>query len=203
MVFDMGEVCATRRQTEDEAPALLANDDPMGLAIRSVCIDFLLVEESDDISVSERLVARLDGSLVLGDELDEAGEDFWEICDAYSGDLGAIAEIARNEGVLETVIGSSRTVLFIRQLELAREIIDAENFREFFDLIPRAIFRLYNVHPDLLCHLVAEREGYYDEAAASTLLDPRSVDGYSPLLYADCGFKLDETGAMLYRLIGL
>lgn len=40
-------------------------------------------------------------------------------------------------------------------------------------------------------------------AAASALLDPRSVDGYSPLIYAERGFTLDKTGAMLYRLIGL
>ena len=118
-------------------------------------------------------------------------------------ELGSIAEIARDEGVLEDEVGMSRTVLFIRQLDLAREVIDAENFREFFDLVPRACFLLHNVRPDLLCYLVAERDGYYDEAAASALLDPRSVDGYSPLLYADCGFKLDKSGSMLYRLVEL
>lgn len=204
MLFNLEDVCGARRETPEDAPVWLMSDDPMGLAIRNVSMDFLLVEEGDDdLQATERLVARLDGMIVLGDEIDEAGEDFWEICDACSGDLGAVAEIARSEGVLETAIGTSRTVLFIRQLDLAREILDAENFRDFFDLIPRATFRLYNVHPDLLCYLVAELEGYYDRAAASALLDPRSVDGYSPLIYAECGFTLDKTGAMLYRLIGL
>ena len=203
MLFNMTDVFGVRRKTNDDAPMWLLADDAMSLAIRDVSVDFLLVHENDDLSASDELVARLDGMLVLGDEIDATGEGFWEVCDGYNGDLGALAEFADNEGVLETEIGTSRTVLFIRQLDLARDILDAENFREFFDLVPRAVFLLYNVHPDLLCYLVADREGYYDEAAASALLDPRSVDGYSPLIYADCGFKLDKTGEMLYLLIGL
>ena len=203
MVFDMGEVFGIRRETGREEPAWLMCDDATSLAIRNVAIDFLRIHEDDDMITTEELVARLDGMLVLGYEIDKAGEGFWEVCDGYSGDLGAIAEIARDEGVLETEIGMSRTVLFIRQLDLAREVIDSEGFRGFFDLVPRACFLLHNVQPDILCYLVAEREGYYDEAAASALLDPRSVDGYSPLLYADCGFKLDKSGAMLYRLVEL
>ena len=202
MVFDMGEVFGVRRETGREEPAWLMSDDATSLAIRDVAIDFLQIREDDDMITTEELVARLDGMLVLGYEIDKAGEGFWEVCDGYSGELGAIAEIARDEGVLEDEVGMSRTVLFIRQLDLAREVIDAGNFREFFGLVPRACFLLHNVQPDLLCYLVAEREGYYDEAAASALLDPRSVDGYSPLLYADCDFKLDKTGAMLYRLVG-
>ena len=203
MVFDMGEVFGVRRETGREEPAWLMSDDATSLAIRDVAIDFLQIREDDDMITTEELVARLDGMLVLGYEIDKAGEGFWEVCDGYSGELGAIAEIARDEDVLEDEVGMSRTVLFIRQLDLAREVIDAENFREFFDLVPRACFLLHNVRPDLLCYLVAERDGYYDEAAASALLDPRSVDGYSPLLYADCGFKLDKSGAMLYRLVEL
>lgn len=46
-----------------------------------------------------------------------------------------------------------------------------------------------------------EQEGYYDELAADALLDPRSVDGYSPLIYAESGFTLDPTGALFYRLV--
>ena len=203
MTFDMGEIFAIRRVTDHEEPAWLMCDDAMSLAIRDVRIDFLKIHEDDDMLTTEELVARLNGMLVLGYEIDKSGEGFWEVCDGYSGDLGAIAEIARDEGVLEDEVGMSRTVLFIRQLDLAREILDAPNFREFFDLVPRACFLLHNVRPDLLCYLVAELEGYYDRAAATALMDPRSVDGYSPLIYADCGFKLDKTGAMLYRLIGL
>ena len=202
MRFDMNEVLGERRKTNEDGPTWLSADDAMCLAIRDVSVDFWHVPGGDDLDADERLVARLDGMLVLGDEIDGAGEDFWQVCDGYNAELGAIAEIARSEGVLETAIGSSRTVLFIRQLDLAREIIDAENFMEFFDLIPKASFLLYNVHPDLLCYLVADREGYYDEAAASALLDPRSVDGYSPLIYAECGFTLDKTGEMLYKLLG-
>ena len=201
MRFDMNRIFGERRRLNEDGLTWLLADDAMCLAIRDVSVDFWYVPEDDDQAV-EALVARLDGMLVLGDEIDNAGEDFWEVCDGYSGELGAVAEIARSEGILETAIGSSRTVLFIRQLDLAREVIDAENFLKFFDLIPRASFLLYNVHPDLLCYLVFDREGYYEEAAASALLDPRSVDGYSPLIYAECGFKLDRTGEMLYRLLG-
>lgn len=203
MRFNMNEIFGIRRPTnEDKAPVWIMADDPMSLAIRDVSIDFLHVPEvDDDRDAVEELVARLDGMLVMGYEIDKSGEDYWEVCDAYSGDLEAIARLADAEGVLQDEIGLHRTVLFIRQLDLARDIIDAENFTEFFDLIAPAVFLLYNIHVDLLCYLVAELEGYYDEAAAAALLDPRSVDGYSPLIYSEAGFKLDKTGDMLYRVL--
>jgi len=72
---------------------------------------------------------------------------------------------------------------------------------EFFDLIPKAIFLIYNVHVDLICYVIAERKGYYDECAENALLDPRSVDGYSPLIFADAGYTLNKTGEMLYRIL--
>ena len=201
MQFDMSSIYATRLRTEDDGPAWVSTEDPVGLSIRDILVDFHQMEEDEDCNVTMTLVARLEGLLVLGDVIDSAGEDFFEICDARAGDLGQIAYLAEKENILETHIGTSRNVLLIRQLDLAREIIDASNFPEFFDLIPPTTFILYNVHPELLCYLVAEQEGYYDQAAAAALLDPRSVDGYSPLLYSECGFTLDKSGEMLYRLL--
>ena len=201
MEFDTTRIFGVRQKTSDDGPVWLATDEPMNTCIRNVRIDFLQADEFCDPGEADAPVARLDGMLVLGDEIDREGEDFWMTCDSHSGELETLAALARREGLLQTLFGANPVVLLIRQLDLAGEIIDAENLDEFFDLIPRAVYLLYNTHPDLICYLVAEREGYYDEAAEAAFLDPRSVDGYSPLIYSECGFTLDKTGRMLYRVL--
>lgn len=201
MRYDMATIVGTRRPTQDDTSVFLSSDDPVGLSMHEILVDFLHWEEDEDMVVTETLGARLEGTIALGHEIDYSGEDFWEICDAHSGNLEAVARLADKEGVLKDELGGHRPTLFIQRLDLAKEILDAENFAEFFELIPKAVFLLYNVHVDLTCYVIAEREGYYAECAENALLDPRSVDGFSPLIHTDAGFTLNKSGEMLYRLI--
>lgn len=90
--------------------------------------------------------------------------------------------------------------MYIDKLEISANVIDSGRLRELFDMIPKSVFLLYNVWPELMGYLIADIDGYYESAAKEADLDPRSVDGYSPLLFAENGFKLSASANALFSI---
>ena len=64
MRYDMNSIVGTRRPTQDDTSVYLSSDDPVGLAMREILLDFLHWEESEDMVITETLVARLHSSAV-------------------------------------------------------------------------------------------------------------------------------------------
>lgn len=120
------------------------------------------------------------------------------ICDDYSDDLSALIEEVHDEGILISIDDQCRNIFYIDSLEMSSSLLNASNVKTFYDMLPQIIFARYSVMPELMVYLVAETDGYYDEAAKNTKLDPSSVDGYSPLLFTGIGYKLSKSGKIIY-----
>lgn len=148
-------------------------------------------------------IARLTGTLILARAMDKQGADFWAECDAESAELGAFATEVEieDEGLLKSFNGKRQDMLYIHELELSPEVLEAKNLWALFYLIPQAVFSLYNVYPDLMGYLIAENNGFYSAAASRTRFDPRSVDGYSPLVFSENGFRLSGSGRALFYTV--
>ena len=157
--------------------------------------------ETDEGQKRARIVAKLFGALLLGAQASDDELDFVEMCDDCNGDLCTAADELNAEGLLELPFdGRYPNVLYIHQLELSSDVLDAPNIREFFDWLPQVVFQLTNVKPLMACYVIASVEDYYDKETEKTEFDKRSVDGYSPLVFSENGYKLSNSGNILYKV---
>lgn len=180
------------------------NHEPQDLFLRHICMEFLSIadeEEEERLLSGEdagKTVALLDGTIILGEEICLRGEDFWDVCDACSSDLEAFAVEIQREESIQRVDPTYCNVLYIDKLNFDSEIIESDRLQELFSMIPKSVFFLYNIWPTLMGYLIASSSGYYESAADSAVLDPRSVDGYSPLIISENGFKLSSSANALF-----
>lgn len=179
-------------------------DDPQDLFLRHIEIEFLALSSEEDEGGlfngkdEGKTVALLHGTIILGEEMLIRHEDFWDTCDACSSDLEAFATELQNEGSIQDLNPTCCNVLYIDNLELATELIDSNKTQELFSMIPKTVFLLFNIWPTIMGYLIASADGYYESQTKSTRLDPRSVDGYSPLIFTENGFELSSSANALF-----
>lgn len=144
----------------------------------------------------------LSGALILGRQASDDGHDINMLCDDCDGDLVATITELEREGVIEKNTAYCPDILYIHNLELSSELLEARNIRQFFEMIPDMVFQYTNVKPEITTYLIAGIEGFYEEQACSTSYDPRSVDGFSPLIFSENGYTLGKSGNLLYDTRG-
>lgn len=186
---------------------------PIGFAFDSdpylvpVSIEFYLENDVGDIKLDifgekerAKKIAILDGVLILGNQISRDRGSVFLACDDYSGDLDAAVSEIDKELLLEADDGNYRNILYIDSMEMSASLIEAENVQHFYDLLPQVVFEWYHLMPELICYLVADAERYYATATEKARLDPRSVDGFSPLIYTENGYSLSDSGNLLYSI---
>jgi hypothetical protein len=194
----------------------MSAEGPMPLGLPFECdtylvpvgIAYYLEDEDGEIELdvlgdSERVtkIGVLKGTLILGRQLFSDGEDYFLVCDDCSGDLGAMASDCLREGMALSADGGYRNTLCIDSVELSSEVIESSTLtKTFFDTIPQAVFERYHVMPELICYIVATADGYYEKAKRAAELDQRSVDGRSPIIYVENGFKATSSKSVLYKI---
>lgn len=173
--------------------------------IKWLKINFAIEDEKGSLSVDlygekekATSIGRLFGALILGQQAYADGKNIFLACDDCDGDLLTLVAELSQEGLFDEALGDCPNVLYIHNLELASEIIDAQNMRQFFDRIPDFIFQHTNVKPELVAYVIAGVDGFYESQAQKTSFDSRSVDGYSPLIFTENGYTLSESGNLLY-----
>lgn len=143
-------------------------------------------------------LGRLFGALILGRQAYHDEQDLFLACDDCNVDLAATVCELDKEGLLESIDGGYPDILYIHNMELSSDIIDAPNVAKFFECLPRIVFQYTNIYPEVIAYAIASADGFYDSQAQTTDFDKRSVDGYSPLLYTENGFRLSESGNLLF-----
>lgn len=173
--------------------------------IKWLKIDFAMEDAEGSLSIDiygekERAtpIGSLFGALILGQQAYADGEDIFLACDDCDGDLLALMTELSQEGLIDESLGCCPNVLYIHSLELASEILDAQNIRQFFNRIPDFVFQYTNVKPELVTYIIAGVDGFYEKQAEKTSFDSRSVDGYSPLIFTENGYYLSDSGNLLY-----
>lgn len=177
--------------------------------IKWLRIDFALEDECGKRVVSiydekenATPLGSLFGALILGQQASADEQDLFTLCDNCNGDLLVVASELKSEGIIEDGDALCPNILYIDNLELSGEMLASHNIKEFFEMIPDLVFQYSNIKPDVVVYLIASTEGYYDYQACNTEFDPRSVDGFSPLIYSENGYTLSKSGNLLYGIVG-
>ncbi len=174
--------------------------------IKWLKIDFAIEDAEGSLSVDvygekeqATPIGSLFGALILGQQAYADREDIFLACNDCDEDLLTVMTELSQEGLINESLGGYQNILYIHNLELASEILDAQNIRQFFDRIPDFVFQHTNVRPEIVAYIIASVDGFYEKQAEKTSFDSRSVDGYSPLMFTENGYILSNSGNLLYR----
>ena len=191
-----------RLNNEYESFVLLEEEHPY---IKTLKFDFAIEDENGKVGLAlygEKIkvnpVGRLCGELIYGFQAYEDGYDIPPLCDEYSGDLCVVATDLENDDLLEDAYCGGNNVFYIHTLELSREVVDAPNLQEFFDLIPRLVYLYAGVMPQVCCYLAEAVDGYYALQEKKTEFDPRSAGEGSIQLFLDRGYRFTTSRKLLY-----
>lgn len=187
---------------EYQSPSTFELSDPY---IRWLSMNFAIEDEGGSLSVSiygeaekASRLGRLDGALILGAQADRELVDIVTACDDCSADLGEAAFRLKKEDVLCDEVGFGRDVLYVHELELDDSLSD-DDVAYLVDELPRIVFQLFNVMPQVVCYLRAG-DGYYESCDAKTDGDSRARDEWLTGLLCDSGYRVDESGSLLYQV---
>ena len=175
--------------------------------IKWMRIDFVLESDDggDDILIygekeKAKPVASLFGALIFGAQAYRDGQDFLVLCDDHSAELCVVATDLDNEDLLEDFDGQYHDVFYVYSLELSSELVEAPNLRRFFERLPRFVLQYAGVEPQLWCNLIADNDEFYERQKKETKYDPRSAGKESIQLFLDNGYRLTDSGKLLFRL---
>ncbi len=130
-------------------------------------------------------IGEIIGTLILGDQISEDGEDLLMLCDDMSADLSYVASTFMFEDLIDVNTGVLADIYYIYELEMEKVCDNNELKREILEKLPYILFSLYHVKPQYLAYypLTLDRsdaDALIPKHSISVKLDPKiTVNGVS------------------------
>ena len=103
---------------------------------------------------SDRTVylGEIKGSLILGNQMSDDGEDILTLCDDMSADLLYVATSLASDGLIDPYTGIYSDIYYIYELEMQKGYDDKELKQTILEKLPYILFSLYHVKPEYLAY---------------------------------------------------
>ena len=147
-------------------------------------------------------IGEIIGTLILGNQMSEDGEDFLMLCDDMSADLSYVASSFIYEDLIDVNIGVSADIYYIYELEMEKGFDDNELKQQILEKLPYILFILYHVKPQYLAYYPlpldkSDADALIPKHSVSVKLDPKITANGVPADNANILLNDDELDTLV------